>query len=218
MRTERSRSAVVASACSSPRRDESSVRSGQSPVNRSGMSDPGATSRSQGGAQPNSACAGVADQHVWSAASVFLGTVCGDLLSACVCSTCKVARARAAPTLCFRDRDVSRTNRCMSMPCACQCSCPDQGASGVRRCDLDLGSSTFNGFLRWHVVGATGDGDVAAVPLSPLGEPDEVLVQLLRDPGGAVLDFRWHGRVDGALESFSRRGARCRRGCVRGRR
>ncbi len=56
-------------------------------------------------------------------------------------------------------------------------------------------SSTFSGFLRGRVVGATGDGDIAAVPLGPLGEPDEVLVQLLCDRGRAVLDLGWHDRA-----------------------
>ena len=50
------------------------------------------------------AYAQAADQHVWSAASVFMGTVCGDLLSPCVCSIGRVARTRAASTLRFRGR------------------------------------------------------------------------------------------------------------------
>ena len=57
---------------------------------------PPGSSRSLGYAQ-------AAHQHVWSAASVFLGTVCGDLLSRCVCSMCRVARARATRTLRFRE-------------------------------------------------------------------------------------------------------------------
>jgi hypothetical protein len=50
------------------------------------------------------AYAQAADQHVWSAASVFVGTVCGDLLTPCVCSIRGVARTRAASTLRFRGR------------------------------------------------------------------------------------------------------------------
>ena len=62
------------------------------------------------------AYAQAADQHVWSAASVFLGTVCGDLLRPCVCSLRRVARTRAARTLRFRDRDVSRTTVARACP------------------------------------------------------------------------------------------------------
>ncbi len=62
----------------------------------------------------------------------FVGTVCGDLLSPCVCSIGRVARTRAGCTLRFRDRDVSREASCMGVPSACLSSCPDQGAKGGR--------------------------------------------------------------------------------------
>jgi hypothetical protein len=71
------------------------------------------------------AYAQAADQHVWSAASVFMGTVRGDLLSPCVCSMCRVARERAARTLRFRGRDIGRAARRIGMHRACLCSCPD---------------------------------------------------------------------------------------------
>jgi hypothetical protein len=72
------------------------------------------------------AYAQAADQHVWSAASVFMGTVCGDLLSPCVCSIGRLARTRAARTLRFRDGDADRAKHCVGMHRACVCSCPDQ--------------------------------------------------------------------------------------------
>ena len=72
------------------------------------------------------AYAQAADQHVWSAASVFLGTVCGDLLSPCICSLRRVARAQAPLTLRFRDRGAGRPKRCMGMHGARVCSCSTQ--------------------------------------------------------------------------------------------
>ena len=83
------------------------------------------------------AYAQAADQHVWSAASAFMGTVCGDLLSLCVCSMCRVARTRAARTLRFRRRSSGRAERRICMPSACRCSCPTQTASGFGRGDLE---------------------------------------------------------------------------------
>ena len=72
------------------------------------------------------AYAEAADQHVGSAAAVLMGTVCGDLLSPCVCSLCGVARARAARTLRFRVRGWGGAARCIGTPSACLCGCPTQ--------------------------------------------------------------------------------------------
>ena len=99
------------------------------------------------------AYAQAADQHVWSAAFVFMGTVCGDLLSPCVCSICRVARTRAARTLRFRGQCGS-AERCIGMPCACLCSCPTQSASGFGRGDLDFGRDDDR-----QVEGDGGDPD-----------------------------------------------------------
>jgi len=68
-----------------------------------------------------------------------MGTVCGDLLSPCVCSTGRLAQARAARMLLVRGRDVDRAERCVGMHRACLCSCPDQSASGFGRGDLEFG-------------------------------------------------------------------------------
>ncbi len=86
------------------------------------------------------AYAQAADQHVWYAASAFMGTACGDLLSPCVCSMCRVARTRAARMLRFRRRRSGRAERRKCMPRACLCSCPTQTASGFGRGDLEFGS------------------------------------------------------------------------------
>ena len=60
-----------------------------------------------------------------------MGTVCGDLLSPCVCSIGRVARTRAARRLRFRGRGCIRAKRCIGIPCACLCSCPTQSASAL---------------------------------------------------------------------------------------
>jgi hypothetical protein len=81
------------------------------------------------------AYAQAADQHVWSAACAFVGTVCGDLLGPCVCSMCRVTRQRAGRTLWFSDGDAGRAKRCVGMPCACLRSCPTQSSSRSPRLD-----------------------------------------------------------------------------------
>jgi len=84
------------------------------------------------------AYAQVADQHVWSAASVFMGTVCGDLLNPCVRSMGRVARTRADRALRLRNRVAVGARGCIGMPWACLCSCPTQSPSGFGRGDLDF--------------------------------------------------------------------------------
>src|ERR1700728_1260350 len=91
------------------------------------------------------AYAQAADQHVWSAASVFMGTVCVDLLSPCVCSIGRVGPARAARTLRFRDGDADQAKNCVRMHRACLRSCPTQSASGFGRGDIDFDPRSARG-------------------------------------------------------------------------
>jgi hypothetical protein len=72
------------------------------------------------------------DQHVWSATSVFMGTVCGDLLNPCVRSMGRVAQARAADTLRLRCGGDVPAECCIGMRCACLCRCPTQSDSGLK--------------------------------------------------------------------------------------
>jgi hypothetical protein len=95
------------------------------------------------------AYAQAADQHVWSAAAVFMGTVCGDLLSPCVCSMCRVAGQRAAGTLRFCNGDEVRAEGCIGMPSACLCGCPTQSRWVSPRLDLYWFIGSWRG-LRAH--------------------------------------------------------------------
>ena len=120
---------------------------------------------------PPLAYAQAADQHVWSAACAFMGTVCGDLLSPCVCSICRVARTRAAHTLRFRDGGVGRAERCTGMPCACLCSCPDQSASG---CGAAISTSGRDDDVEIEGNGGDpDDGTGVAFGVGPIQVDDE---------------------------------------------